>query len=183
MPRTTPLVRRLARDLGVDLERVGGTGRGGRITRADVNAAALPPAPGPATVPLVHLTVAVDAEALLELGDDLGREVTVPDLVVRACATVLRADPGLDAALGGDTLAVAHLNVDQLRAVVEPPAGAVLGFGAVLAEVVATEEGIGVRRRMRLTLSIDDRTVDGATGARFLGQLKAALEQPLQILA
>jgi pyruvate dehydrogenase E2 component (dihydrolipoamide acetyltransferase) len=73
--------------------------------------------------------------------------------------------------------------VDQLRAVVDPPAGAVLGFGAVLSEVVATEEGIGVRRRMRLTLSIDDRAVDGATGARFLGQLKAALEQPLQILA
>jgi pyruvate/2-oxoglutarate dehydrogenase complex dihydrolipoamide acyltransferase (E2) component len=197
MPRTTPLTRRLARDLGVDLERVRGTGRGGRITRADVEAAAaahrpaahpqgdaLQPEPsvgGP--LPLVHLTVAVDAEALLDLQDELGRDVGVPDLVARACATVLRADPGLDAALGGDTLAVAHLNVDQLRAVVEPPAGAVLGFGAVLSEVVATEEGIGVRRRMRLTLSIDDRAVDGATGARFLGQLKAALEQPLQILA
>jgi len=183
MPRTTPLVRRLARDLGVDLERVRGTGRGGRITRADVKAAALAPALGPATLPLVHLTVAVDAEALLDLEDDLGREVTVPDLVARACATVLRADPGLNAALGGDALAVAHLNVDQLRAVVEPPAGAVLGLGAVLPEVVATDEGIGVRRRMRLTLSIDDRAVDGATGARFLGRLKAALEQPLQILA
>jgi pyruvate/2-oxoglutarate dehydrogenase complex dihydrolipoamide acyltransferase (E2) component len=183
MLRTSPLVRRLARDLGVDLEQVRGTGRGGRITRADVKAAALAPAAGPATLPLVHLTVAVDAEALLGLEDDLGREVTVPDLVARACATVLGADPGLNAALGGDTLAVAHLNVDQLRAVVEPPAGAVLGLGAVLPEVVVTEEGIGVRRRMRLTLSIDDRVVDGATGARFLGQLKAALEQPLQILA
>jgi pyruvate dehydrogenase E2 component (dihydrolipoamide acetyltransferase) len=183
MPRTSPLVRRLARDLGVDLEQVRGSGRGGRITRADVEAAARALAPGPATLPLVHLTVAVDAEALLGLEDDLGREVTVPDLVARACATVLRADPGLDAALGGDALAIAHLNVDQLRAVVEPPAGAVLGFGAVLPEVVATGDGIEVRRRMRLTLSIDDRAVDGATGARFLGQLKAALEQPLQILA
>jgi pyruvate/2-oxoglutarate dehydrogenase complex dihydrolipoamide acyltransferase (E2) component len=183
MPRTTPLVRRLARDLGVDLEQVRGTGRGGRIMRADVDAAALTPAPGPATLPLVHLTVAVDAEALLDLQDDLGREVGVADLVVRACAMVLRSDPGLDAALGADALAVAHLNVDQLRAVVEPPAVAVLGLGAVLPEVVATGDGIGVRRRLRLTLSVDDRAVDGATGARFLGQLKAALEQPLQILA
>ena len=107
----------------------------------------------------------------------------MPDLVARACATVLRADPGLNAALGGDTLAVAHLNVDQLRAMVEPPAVAVLGFGAVLPEVVATGEGIEVRRRMRLTLSVDDRAADGATGARFLGQLKAALEHPLQILS
>ena len=96
---------------------------------------------------------------------------------------VLRADPGLGAVLGGDALAVAHLNVDQLRVQVDPPAVAVLGFGAVLPEVVATREGIEVRRRMRLTLSVDDRAVDGAGGARFLGQLKTALEQPLQILA
>ena len=181
---TTPLVRRLARDLGVDLERVRGSGRGGRITRADVHAAAGERrAPPPATIPLVHLTVAVDAEAVLDLQDDLGGEVGVPELVARACATVLGADPGLEATLGGDRLALAHLNVDQLRAVVEPPAVAVLGFGAVLAEVVATGEGIEVRRRLRLTLSADDRAVGGATGARFLGQLKAALEQPLQILA
>jgi pyruvate dehydrogenase E2 component (dihydrolipoamide acetyltransferase) len=217
MARTTPLARRLARDLGVDLERVRGTGRAGRITRADVEAAAggrggaaggpptgrvagpagggeplstaptstAPPAPSPApaTVPLVHLTVAVDAEALLDLEDDLGGEVPVPQLVGRACAMVLRTDPDLEAALGGDALTLTHLNVDQLRAVVDPPGVAVLGFGAVLPEVVATGEGIEVRRRMRLTLSVDDRAVDGVTGARFLGRLKAALEQPLQLLA
>ena len=43
-----------------------------------------------------------DAEALLGLQDGLGREVGVPDLVARACAMGLRADPGLDAALGVD---------------------------------------------------------------------------------
>jgi pyruvate dehydrogenase E2 component (dihydrolipoamide acetyltransferase) len=254
MPRTNPLTRRLARDLGVDLEQVRGTGRGGRITRADVQAAAgrgltagshgaaaphppegaphpQPPVGGPpagrvagpgagseppstaptpaltptlaatptsapeptsepapapvpasATLPLVHLIVAVDAEALLDLQDDLGGEVSVPDLVTRACATALRADPGINAALGDDALTVTHLNVDQLRPPIDPPATAVLSFGAVLPEVVATGEGIEVRRRMRLTLSVDDRALDGATGARFLGQLKAALEQPLQIL-
>jgi pyruvate/2-oxoglutarate dehydrogenase complex dihydrolipoamide acyltransferase (E2) component len=201
-PRTTPLTRRLARDLGVDLERVRGTGRGGRITRADVEAAAAaqglaahppvdvlqpgPPAggpPTPATPPLVHLTVAADAEALLDLEDDLGREVGVPELVARACAMVLRADPALDGVFGGDTLTMTHLNVDQLRPPVDPPATAVLAFGAVLPQVVATDDGIGVRRRMRLTLSIDDRAVDGVTGARFLGRLKTALEHPLQILA
>src|SRR5215216_5011989 len=123
MPRTTPLTRRLARDLGVDLERVRGTGRGGRITRADVQAAAAARGPaahppvdaGSATLPLVHLVVAVDAEALLELRGDLGREMTVPDLVTRACAMLLRSDPTLDRSFGGDALTVAHLNVDQLR--------------------------------------------------------------------
>ena len=184
MPRTTPLTRRLARDLGVDLERVRGTGRGGRITRADVEAAAAQsPAAHPQPDAVVHLTVAVDAEALLDLQDDLGGEVEVPDLVTRACATVLRADPGINAALGGDALTMVHLNVDQLRPPVDPTATAVLSFGAVLPEVVAVGEGIEVRRRMRITLSVDDRTVDGATGARVLGRLKAALEDPLQILA
>ena len=141
------------------------------------------PAPAPATLPLVHLMVAADAEALLDLEHDLGREVGVPDLVARACAMVLRADPGLNAALGGDALTLIHLNVDQLRPPIDAPATAVLGFGAVLPEVVATDGGIEVRRRLRVTLSIDDRAVDGLTGARFLGRLKTALEHPLQILA
>jgi pyruvate dehydrogenase E2 component (dihydrolipoamide acetyltransferase) len=183
MARTTPLARAVAEDLGVDLEGLTGSGRAGRVLRADVEAAAAARVPAPATLPLVHLTVAVDAEALLALQDDLGREVSVPDLVARACATLLRSDPALRSVLGGDGLTVAHLNVDQLRAQVEPPAVAVLAFGAVVPEVVAAGEGIQVRRRMRLTLSIDDRTVDGATGARFLGRLKTALEHPLQVVA
>ncbi|WP_350347025.1 dihydrolipoamide acetyltransferase family protein [Agromyces sp. G08B096] len=39
-PRSTPPVRKLARDLGVDLEQVTGTGERGLITRTDVEAAA-----------------------------------------------------------------------------------------------------------------------------------------------
>jgi pyruvate dehydrogenase E2 component (dihydrolipoamide acetyltransferase) len=39
-PRAVPLVRRLARDLGVDLHAILGTGPAGRITEADVRAAA-----------------------------------------------------------------------------------------------------------------------------------------------
>lgn len=39
-PRSTPPVRRLAKDLGVDLTRLDGTGRGGVVTREDVQHAA-----------------------------------------------------------------------------------------------------------------------------------------------
>jgi 2-oxoglutarate dehydrogenase E2 component (dihydrolipoamide succinyltransferase) len=39
-PRTSPAVRKLAREKGVDLESVDGSGKGGRITRDDVLAAA-----------------------------------------------------------------------------------------------------------------------------------------------
>ncbi|NYD65828.1 dihydrolipoamide acetyltransferase family protein [Agromyces atrinae] len=41
-PRSTPPVRRLARELGVDLESIEGTGERGLITRSDVEAAARP---------------------------------------------------------------------------------------------------------------------------------------------
>jgi pyruvate dehydrogenase E2 component (dihydrolipoamide acetyltransferase) len=43
-PYASPLARRMARELGVDLGRVDGTGRNGRIVRADVEAAASAPA-------------------------------------------------------------------------------------------------------------------------------------------
>jgi 2-oxoisovalerate dehydrogenase E2 component (dihydrolipoyl transacylase) len=45
--RAAPFVRQLAREKGVDLARVTGTGPGGRVTRADVEAAAGEPAATP----------------------------------------------------------------------------------------------------------------------------------------
>jgi 2-oxoisovalerate dehydrogenase E2 component (dihydrolipoyl transacylase) len=52
-PRSTPPVRKLAKDLGLDLATVTGTGAGGVVTRDDVMRAADGgrPASGPATVP------------------------------------------------------------------------------------------------------------------------------------
>jgi len=52
--RAAPFVRQLAKDKGVDLAQVTGSGPGGRITKSDVEAAASSPvaaAPAPATVP------------------------------------------------------------------------------------------------------------------------------------
>ena len=51
-PYASPAIRRFARELGVDLSRVGGTSRGGRIVRGDVTAfvkSALSGTPAPAT--------------------------------------------------------------------------------------------------------------------------------------
>lgn len=54
MPYVTPIVRKLANDHGVDLQKVTGTGVGGRIRKEDVVAASAgtvaPPAPATATV-------------------------------------------------------------------------------------------------------------------------------------
>jgi pyruvate dehydrogenase E2 component (dihydrolipoamide acetyltransferase) len=76
------------------------------------------------------------------------------------------------------------LGVEQFTAVINPPEAAILAVGAALAEPLVTAGGeVEVRQVLRLTLSIDHRAVDGATGARFLAQLKDVLEQPLRIVA
>jgi pyruvate dehydrogenase E2 component (dihydrolipoamide acetyltransferase) len=249
-PLATPLARALARDLGVDLAAVTGSGRGGRIRRADVEAlaaAAASPEPAAAAAveaPHFHLTVTVDAEALLEFQAELNRQlqaggddlqVRLADLVVKACAGLLAANPDVNVSFGGDrllvhrrvhvgvavpgpdglalsvvrdadrkrlsevarelrepaggepggaTFTVSTLGVEQFMALITPPQAAVLAVGAVERELAATGDGeLAVRRRMRLTLSIDHRALDGATGAGFLGQLKEILEHPLVIVA
>ena len=274
-PTPTPLARAVAADLGVDLATVAGSGRGGRVRRADVEAAASAPAEAPdveevplssarrvvarrlvesmRSAPHFYLTTAVDAEALLAFRADLNSQldedlkVSVNDLVVKACAVLLRANPELNVSFGGDklllhrrvhvgiavavdgglvvpvvrdadhktltqvareareligraregrlapedmaggTFTVSNLGmfgVEQFTAVINPPEAAILAVGAALPEPVATEEGaVAVRRRMRMTLSIDHRALDGATGAGFLQQLKTTLEHPLQIVA
>ncbi|MEU0118079.1 dihydrolipoamide acetyltransferase family protein [Streptomyces bobili] len=57
-PAAKPPVRKLARDLGVDLGRVAPTGPGGVITRADVHAARSLPAPAPTSAPVPELVPA-----------------------------------------------------------------------------------------------------------------------------
>jgi pyruvate/2-oxoglutarate dehydrogenase complex dihydrolipoamide acyltransferase (E2) component len=81
--RMTPAVRRLARELGVDVTAISGSGKGGRITRSDVEAAAAAPAaaapaaatPAPAASPSAAPSpgyVAADpADSPVKHGDSL----------------------------------------------------------------------------------------------------------------
>jgi pyruvate/2-oxoglutarate dehydrogenase complex dihydrolipoamide acyltransferase (E2) component len=66
-PQAMPLVRKVARDRGIDLATVVGTGAGGRVTRADVeNAAAgpMPDAPVVASQPVARSTQRVKLSKL-----------------------------------------------------------------------------------------------------------------------
>lgn len=76
-PLAKPPVRKLAKDLGIDLATVTPTGDGGVITREDVHAAATPtPAPAPAPV-------AVQAEAPAAAPSTTARETRIPVKGVR----------------------------------------------------------------------------------------------------
>jgi dihydrolipoamide dehydrogenase len=136
-------------------------------------------AAGPATpavdplAPRFDLTVRADVTRLVGERGGAG----LGDLVVAACAGLVAVSPELEAFFGEDRLRVASLGVDQFSSVLEPADGAVLAVGAAQAEARVVDGKVEVRQVARLTLSIDQGVVDGATGGRFLGRLKAALEQ------
>jgi pyruvate dehydrogenase E2 component (dihydrolipoamide acetyltransferase) len=72
--------------------------------------------------------------------------------------------------------------VDGLYAIVNPPQVAILGVGRVHPRPIARAGSVVVEPTTQLSLSADHRVVDGATGARLLGAIRAHLEDPLSLL-
>lgn len=73
-------------------------------------------------------------------------------------------------------------DVEQFTAIINPPEAAILAVGGVEKRPVVKEDQIVVSDRMKVTLGIDHRVVDGAQAARFLQTFKHLMEQPLQLL-
>jgi pyruvate dehydrogenase E2 component (dihydrolipoamide acetyltransferase) len=85
----------------------------------------------------------------------------------------------------GGTFTVSNLGmfgVEQFNAVINPPEAGILAVGTITREPAEYQGQIVLRDRMRLTLSVDHRATDGATGARYLQELKKILEKPLLLL-
>ncbi len=112
--RVTPLVRKIAQELGVDLDAVAGTGPQGRITEEDVRAAAGPsegrrePLRGVRRVIAEHMTRAhreVPAVTWVEECNFSGLDLKqlVPT-VLKACAETLKEFPELNARLERDEI-------------------------------------------------------------------------------
>ena len=102
------------------------------------------------------------------------------DLVERTRQRKLRAQE-----LQGATFSVSNLGmfpIDEFSAIINPPEGAILAVGAIVEKPVVVGGQLAVGKRMRVTLSCDHRVMDGAMAARFLADLKAALEAPLSLL-
>ncbi|HSO55857.1 MAG TPA: FAD-dependent oxidoreductase, partial [Actinomycetes bacterium] len=147
--------------------------KSGRATPAGPARSADPRRPVDPLAPRFDLTVRADVTRVLGERGGAG----LGDLVAAACAGLVAVSPELDAFFGEDRLRVASLGVDQFSSVLEPTDGAVLAVGAAQAEARVVDGKVEVRQVARLTLSVDQGVVDGATGGRFLGRLKAALEQ------
>jgi pyruvate dehydrogenase E2 component (dihydrolipoamide acetyltransferase) len=86
----------------------------------------------------------------------------------------------------GGTFTVSNLgpfDVESFIAIIDPAQGAILAVSSIVKKaVVMPDDTITARPRMNLTFSGDHRVMDGATGARFLQELKRLLQNPLSLM-
>ena len=85
----------------------------------------------------------------------------------------------------GNTFTVSNLgmmDIEEFTAIINPPDSAILAVGKIKETVVKKGEGFGTANFMKVTLSCDHRSVDGAVGAAFLQTLKKFLENPVTML-
>lgn len=85
----------------------------------------------------------------------------------------------------GNTFTISNLgmmDIDEFTAIINPPDSAILAVGKIKEVVVRKGDGFGVTNVMKVTLSCDHRSVDGAKGAAFLQTVKAFIENPVRML-
>jgi pyruvate dehydrogenase E2 component (dihydrolipoamide acetyltransferase) len=85
----------------------------------------------------------------------------------------------------GNTFTISNLgmmDIDEFTAIINPPDSCIMAVGRIKEIVVKKGEGFGVSNVMKITLSCDHRSVDGATGAAFLQTFKKYLENPITML-
>ena len=72
--------------------------------------------------------------------------------------------------------------VSAFAAIINPPEPGILAVGATVERAVVRDGQVVVRPIMGMTLSCDHRVVDGALAGRWLGELKALIENPLALV-
>lgn len=86
----------------------------------------------------------------------------------------------------GATFTISNLGsfgIEEFTAIINPPGSAILAVGEIAKTVVVNDnDEIDVAQIMKMTLSCDHRVIDGATGGRFLSELKKIVENPVRVL-
>lgn len=96
------------------------------------------------------------------------------------------------AEFSGNTFTISNLgmmDIEEFTAIINPPDSAIMAVGRIKEVVVRkkalsqeTKDSFGVSNVMKITLSCDHRSVDGAVGAGFLQTFKKYLENPVTML-
>ncbi|WP_138990501.1 pyruvate dehydrogenase complex dihydrolipoamide acetyltransferase [Larkinella sp. C7] len=85
----------------------------------------------------------------------------------------------------GSTFSISNLGmfgIDEFTAIINPPDSCILAIGSIKQTVKFEGEVAKPTNIMKVTLSCDHRSVDGATGASFLQTFKGLLENPFGML-
>jgi pyruvate dehydrogenase E2 component (dihydrolipoamide acetyltransferase) len=136
----------------------------------------------------INLGVAIDIESGLVV--PVVRKVDTLGVIALAGQVRELADRARNGKLGlddftGGTFTVTNLGglgVDWFTPVLNPPQCAILGVGRVREAAVVADRSIQFRDVATLVLTFDHRAIDGAPCARFLGDLRARIEDPSQLL-
>jgi pyruvate dehydrogenase E2 component (dihydrolipoamide acetyltransferase) len=273
----TPATRKLARQIGVDIRQVAGTGRGGRVTSDDVRAhggGGAPPAPAQArpqgdavripfrglrkkiaetlvrskhTAPHATYVEEIDCTELVALRAELnargGDKLSFLPFIIKATVAALKKFPQMNAMLDdaageilqwkslhiglatatenglivpvirdadGKSLGELGKEIERLAeatrtgkaareelmgstftitslgalggvmatAIINPPEVAILGVHRIAKRPAVVGDQIVIRDLMNLSLSFDHRVIDGFDAARFVAEIKRALEAP-----
>lgn len=84
----------------------------------------------------------------------------------------------------GNTFTISNLgmmDIDEFTAIINPPDSCILAVGRISEKIVRKADGFAATQVMKVTLSCDHRSVDGASGAAFLQTVKKFLENPIQL--
>lgn len=137
----------------------------------------------------VNLGIAVDSPRglVVPVIADAG-SLTLPELARRLGEVVAAAREGrlAPAAMRGGTITITNIGtfgVDVGTPIINPPEAAILALGAVRPAPWVHEGELAVRDVGQLVLAFDHRIIDGALGARVLGDVTRMLADPLVGLA
>ena len=134
----------------------------------------------------VGIAVATDAGLVVPVIRD-AHSKTVREIAADRKQLVDKARSGKlqPAEFEGGTFSISNLGmmgIESFTAVLNPPQAGILAVGATIDTPVVIDGSVEVRPMMRISLTCDHRTVDGAVGARFLQTLVEHLEEPATML-
>ncbi|MFO7871657.1 MAG: dihydrolipoamide acetyltransferase family protein [Kiritimatiellia bacterium] len=108
-------------------------------------------------------------------------ELTMEELHSRARELAGKAREGklLPDEMKGSSFTVSNmgmLDVENFAAIINPGESGILAVASTVEEVVPVKGKPAVKQKMKMTLSVDHRIVDGKTGAEFTNSIKNRLE-------
>ncbi len=85
----------------------------------------------------------------------------------------------------GNTFTISNLgmmDIEEFTAIINPPDSCILAVGKIKEIVVSLNKEFVATSVMKVTMSCDHRSVDGAVGAAFLQTLKQLMQDPITML-